>query len=168
MADDLLNIITGLTEQERNKVFSWVATLTDTQRLEIFQQAVKISYQLKDRSTDLSGREQKYCAFILSARNAGWDSLKGKGFRVADQKQYDDFSNLRAASVAELIHRGRKPLLRKKVLAYWGEVAEEHGKGAGFRAIAVYLYDKRKIKVSASYLAQLWKEVNTKHVNNTI
>jgi len=154
-----LNLITGLTESERKKLFSWVASLPEDRIIEIFQEGVKRSFQLKGERPDLSGRITKYCAFVMAARKGGWDTIKGKGYRVADQEQYNDFSHLRRAAAATLVTRGRKPVLRRKTLAYWGEVKELKADGMGFRVIAGYLQSKRKLKVSATYLSKLWKEV---------
>jgi hypothetical protein len=154
-----LNLVTGLTEHERKKLLSWVASLPEEKIIEIFQDSVKKSFQLKEERSDLPGRTNKYCAFIMAARKAGWDTIKGKGYRVAEQEQYDDFSHLRKASAAGLIQKGRKPVLRRKILAYWGEVKELKADGMGFRSIADYLNSKRKLKVSATYLSKLWKEV---------
>jgi hypothetical protein len=159
--EDQLNQITGLTEKERKRLLSWVASLPEERIIEIFQDGVKKSYQLKEERPDLPGRINKYCAFIVAARKAGWDTLKGKGYRVADQEQYNDFSHLRKAKAAELIQRGRTPVLRKKILAYWGEVKELKAEGMGFRQIADYLAKTRKVKTSASYLVKLWKEIET-------
>lgn len=157
--DDLLNQITGLTEQERKKVLAWVASLPEEQIMGIFQDGVKRTFQIKEERPDLPGRIGKYCAFIVSARKAGWDTLKGKGYRVAEKEQYDDFSHLRKAKAAELMRHGRTPVLRRKILAYWGEVKELKAEGMGFRPIADYLARTRKIKTSASYLVKLWKEI---------
>ncbi|HPX60415.1 MAG TPA: hypothetical protein PLN25_01420 [Deltaproteobacteria bacterium] len=154
-----LNLITGLTESERKRLFSWVASLPEEMIIEIFQEGVKKSFQLKEERPDLHGRINKYCAFVMAARKAGWDTVKGKGYRVAEKEQYDDFSHLRKASAAGLIQRGRIPVLRQKILAYWGEVKELKADGMGFRPIADYLNRKRKLKVSATYLSKLWKEV---------
>lgn len=154
-----LNLITGLTESERKSLFSWVASLPEEMIIEIFQEGVKKSFQLKGERPDLPGRINKYCAFVMAARKAGWDTVKGKGYRVADQEQYDDFTHLRKASAAGLMQRGRTPVLRRKILAYWGEVKELKADGMGFRPIADYLNRKRKLKVSATYLSKLWKEV---------
>lgn len=156
-----LNIITGLTEHERIKLFSWVASLPEEKIIEIFQEGVKKSFQLKGERPDLSGRITKYCAFVMAARKGGWDTLKGKGYRVADKEQYDDFSHLRKAKAAELIQKGRTPVVRKKILAYWGEVKELKAEGMGFRPIADYLTKTRKVKTSASYLLKLWKEIES-------
>ncbi|MFA6690359.1 MAG: hypothetical protein WCR98_00035 [Saccharofermentanales bacterium] len=154
-----LNLITGLTESERKKLFSWVASLPEDKIIEIFQEGVKRSFQLKGERPDLPGRISKYCAFVMAARKGGWDTIKGKGYRVADQEQYDDFTHLRRAAAATLVTRGRKPVLRRKILAYWGEVKGLKADGMGFRIIAGYLQSKRKLKVSATYLSKLWKEV---------
>ncbi|QVW35169.1 hypothetical protein KIP69_16540 [Geobacter sulfurreducens] len=154
-----LNLITGLTEHERKKLFSWVASLAEDKIIEIFQEGVKRSFQLKGERPDLPGRITKYCAFVMAARKGGWDTIKGKGYRVADQEQYDDFTHLRRAAAAALVTRGRKPVLRRKILAYWGEIRGLKADGMGFRVIAGYLQSKRKLKVSATYLSKLWKEV---------
>ena len=159
--EDQLNLITGLTENERKKLLAWVASLPEERIIEVFQNGVKKAYQVKEEHPDLPGRVGKYCAFIAAARMAGWDTLKGKGYRVAEKEQYDDFSHLRKAKAASLIQRGRTPLLRKKILAYWGEVKELKTDGMGFRPIAEYLFRTRKLKTSASYLSKLWKEVET-------
>lgn len=159
--EDQLNQITALTEKERKRLLSWVASLPEERVIEIFQDGVKKSFQLKEERPDLPGRTNKYCAFIVAARKAGWDTLKGKGYRVAQQQQYDDFSHLRKAKAAELTQRGRTPVLRKKILAYWGEVKELKAEGMGFRQITDYLAKTRKVKTSASYLVKIWKEIET-------
>ena len=168
MTDDLLNIITGLTESERKSIFRWLATLTDQQRMDIVQKGVKISFELKDRQTGLSGKDQKYAALIMAARKAGWDTTKGKGYRIATEPQYEDFSHLREAKVAGHIRKGRKPKVRKQVFAYWGVVEELHANGHGFRAISAYLKNEKKLKVSSSYLCLLWEEVNSTNGNDTV
>lgn len=154
-----LNLITGLTEHERKKLFSWVASLPESEILEIFQDGVKRSFQLKGERPDIPGRIAKYCAFVMAARKGGWDTTKGKGYRVAGKEQYDDFSHLRKSNAANLINKGRTPVLRRKILSYWGEVKELKADGMGFRPIADYLSNKRKLKVSVTYLAKLWGEV---------
>ena len=157
--DDLLNQITGLTDRERKNILSWVASLPEEKIIEIFQSGVKRAYQIKEERPDIPGKIGKYSAFIVAARMAGWDTLKGKGFRIAEKEQYDDFSHLRKAKVASLIQRGRTPVIRRKILAHWGEVKELKSDGKGFRPIADYLTRTRKVKTSASYLQKLWHEV---------
>jgi hypothetical protein len=159
--EDILNLITGLTGKERKNLLSWMASLPEEKVVEIFQDGVKKSYQLKQERPDIPGKINKYSAFIMAARKSGWDTLQGKGYRVAQEKQYEDFSHLRKASVAALIKKGRTPILRRKILAYWGEVKELKNEGNGFRAIAYHLKSKHKLKTSATYLSRLWKETET-------
>lgn len=156
---DAIQLITGLSPRERKRVLVWVAALTEEQVVEIFHGAVKLAYQIRSERSDMPGKIIKYCAFILAARKAGWDTVRGKGYRVAEERQFDDFSHIRQAKAAALMQRGRTPVLRRKILAYWGEVKELKGEGMGFRPIADYLSKTRKLKTSASYLAQLWKDV---------
>lgn len=158
--NDSITLITGLSENQRKRVLSWVTSLTETQVIEVFKDAVKIAYQLKHVHHDLPGKVGKYCSYILAARSAGWDTLNGKGFRVAAEKQFEDFSDLRKNKVAALLKRGRSPILKRRVLAFWGEVVELKAEGIGFRAISDYLLKTRKIKVSAAYLTKLWKETS--------
>ena len=57
--NDQMNLITGLADRERKKVFSWVASLPEEKIIEIFQEGVKKTYQLKDERPDLPGRITK-------------------------------------------------------------------------------------------------------------
>lgn len=157
--DEQIDLITGITRPERKKLLLWIASLSEEMIIEIFQGAVKKSFQLKEHNPNLPGRTNKYCALILAARHAGWDTISGRGYRVAETKQFDDFSHLRKAKVASLIKKGRTPVIRKKVLAHWGEIKELKAEGMGFRPIADYLDRTRKVKTSATYLARLWTEV---------
>jgi hypothetical protein len=77
--EDTLNLLTGLTVGERKRLFSWLATLPEEKRIEIFQDGVKKSFQLRDERPDLTGRINKYSAFVLAARRSGWDTFAGKG-----------------------------------------------------------------------------------------
>lgn len=156
-----VNQITGLTNRERKKVLSWVASLPESKVIDIFQDSVKGSFQLKSDRPTLPGKVTKYCAFILASRKIGWDTVRGKGYRVADDEQYQDFKDLREAKTAEFLRRGRTPVLKRKVLAHWGEVKEIKSQGGGFRAISRYLAKERKIEVSAAYLQKLWVEVES-------
>jgi hypothetical protein len=159
--EDILDLITGLTTKERKKLLSWVASLPEGKTIEIFHTGVKKSFQLKQERPDIPGKINKYSAFIMAARKSGWDTIRGKGFRVAEEKQYEDFSHLRKAKAATLIKKGRTPVLRRKIIAYWGEIKELKGEGMGFRPLADYLKSKHKLKTSATYLAKLWKEIET-------
>ncbi len=157
--DDLLNPITGLTCQERKKVMAWVASLPEQQIVKIFQEEIQKYFKLKNDYPTLPEKTRIYCAFILASRKLGWDTKSGKGYRIAGDEQFDDFSNLRDSKVAASTQRGRTPVIRRKVLAYWGEVKELKSKGHGFRPIAAYLKKDHKISICPTYLQKLWNEV---------
>lgn len=156
---DQIEFLTGLIEKERKRVLSWAISLPEEKLINVFQDAVRKAYQIKNEHPEIPGRVVKFCAFILAARDAGWDSLQGKGYRVADKKQFSDFTEIRKAKAAAVIRQGRTPVLRKKILAYWGEIRELKQSGIGFRPISAYLQKNRKIKASPSYLSKLWAEV---------
>jgi hypothetical protein len=157
--EDILNLVTGLTESERKRVFSWIASLPEEKRINIFQDGVKKSFQLHKERPDLPGRINKYCALVLTARRSGWDTLAGKGFRVAKQEQYTDFTHLREAKVAQFLQKGRTPTIKRKVMALWGIIKELKENEVAFRPISEYLLKNHKLRVSASYLSTLWKEM---------
>lgn len=160
-SNEQIYLLTGITRPERKKVFSWLASLPEDSLIDIIQNGVKKTYQIKDHNPNFPGKIIKYSALILAARQAGWDTQTGKGYRVADKKQYDDFSGLRKAKAAAIIQKGRIPVLRRKILAYWGEIKQLRAEGMGFRPISEYLYKSRKIKTSATYLSRLWREVES-------
>jgi hypothetical protein len=159
MMHDEIELLTGLIEKERKRLLKWVVSLPEEKLISVFQESVKISYQLKNEHPEKLGRMVKFCAFVLAARRAGGDTMQGKGFKVAGEKQFVDFTEIRKAKVAAIIRKGRSPILRKKILAYWGEVAQLKKEGIGFRPISDYLAKNRKVRASPSYLAKLWKEV---------
>ena len=153
------NILTGMTDKERKSCFVWVASIPEDIAMRIFQSSVKIFFALKDEHKDLGGSLLKYCAFFLACKKNGWDTVKKKGYRIAEEEQFNDFSNLRRSKAADYIQRGRSPVIRKKVLAYWGEIKELKTKGNGFRTIAKYMSTTRNITISATYIRDLWNEV---------
>jgi len=161
--NDDLELVTGLIERERKKVLTWITSLPETNVIDIIQDSVKKAYQIKNERPEMPGKLVKYCAIIVAARNAGWDTVQGKGYRVAEEKQFDDFVHLRKTAMAKIIRTGRPSILRKKVMAHWGEVKGFKKEGIGFRPIAEYLMKKRRVKVSVTYLSMLWKEVEENH-----
>ena len=128
--------------------------------ISIHQKAEKKYYQLKDGNPEVTGRLLRYAALILAAREAGWNTSVGKGYRVADQKQYEDWENIRKIRAVNLARDNIGPK-KRAVIAYWGEIKELKEDALGFRRIAKYLGKYRKLKVSPSYLQQLWTEIET-------
>jgi hypothetical protein len=158
---DVLDLITGLTEKQQRNIFTWMGSLEVTMIIDIIQEAVRKTYQLKNERPTLPGREAKYCGIILAARQMGWDTVKGKNYRVAGDKQYEDYDRILQDTVTKMIRNGRPPVLRRKVIAYWGEIKVFRAQGVGFGPISEYLLKKHKLKVSKSYLTKLWEEEET-------
>ncbi|MBW2185174.1 MAG: hypothetical protein JRG71_01860 [Deltaproteobacteria bacterium] len=163
VSEYIIRSITGLKASERKNVFSWISSIPEQEAIDIFQSSVKASFSLQKARPDMPGKVVKYCSFITAARKKGWNTFRGKGFRVASQPQFTDFTHMRKAKVADLLQSGRRPVLRKKVLAYWGEITELRRENHSFRAISSYLAKTRKVKISVTYLARLWGEVEGRH-----
>lgn len=158
---DLIFKLTGyLSPSERSKIRHWIAAMPEDAYISIHQKAEKKYYQLKDGNPEVAGRLLRYAALILAAREAGWNTSRGKGYRVAGQKQYEDWKDIRKIRAANLAKDNVGPK-KRAVIAYWGEIKELKEDALGFRRIARYLGKYRKLKVSPSYLQQLWAEIET-------
>lgn len=156
---DLIQLLTGgMNANQRASIRHWLASLPEDEYLTIHQKALKRFYQLKQGHENVPGRILYYCGIVLSAREHGWDTLKGKGYRVAGSTQYDDWSRMRIIKIDNL-RRNRLSPTKNKVLAYWGEVIELKKGGMGFRMIANYLKKYRRVAVSPAYIHVLWKKI---------
>ena len=100
---------------------------------------------------------------ILAAREYGWDTLKGKGYRVAEDDQFKDWEKIRKMRVQEL-RSNNNSLTKRKVLGYWGEIKSlKNEMWPDSRIIARYLQQHRKISVSPSYIHKIWNEMEVNH-----
>lgn len=157
--EDTFQLLTGgLTPKERANVRHWIASLPEEDYINVHHAAAKKYYQLRDGHPAISGKILHYCGHILAAREYGWDTLKGKGYRVAGDAQFEDLKDIRKMKFRNL-KNNENAIIRRKVLGYWGEVKEAKQNGIGFRKIAKYLKQSRKIDVSPSYIHKIWKEV---------
>jgi hypothetical protein len=157
--DDIFQMLTGgLTPQERENIRHWIASLSETDFVEVYHAAAKKYYQLKEGHPDVPGKILHYCGLVLAAREYGWDTLHGKGYRVAGDDQFEDWQKIRKIRVQEL-RSNHNPRIKRKVMGHWGEIKELRNDGAGFRMISRYLQQYKKISVSPSYLHKIWKEM---------
>lgn len=62
-----IELLTGLGERERKRVFTWAASMPEEHLIKIFQEGVRKAYQIKDEHPEIPGRVTKFCAFILAA-----------------------------------------------------------------------------------------------------
>lgn len=157
--DDLIQMLTGgLTPKERENVQHWIASLPEPDYIEVHHTAAKKYYQLKDGHPDISGKILHYCGLILSAREYGWDTIRGKGYRVAGDSQYSDWQNIRQMRIRNL-KTDQNARIKRQLLGHWGEIKEFKQDGVGFRKIAQYLKRYKKLNVSSSYVHKIWREV---------
>jgi hypothetical protein len=157
--DDLIQMLTGgLTPKERENVLRWIASLLELDYIEVYYTAAKKYYQLKDGHPDIAGKILHYCGLILSAREYGWDTLRGKGYRVAGDNQLEDWQKIRKMRIQNL-RSNHNARIRRQILGHWGEIIELKNDGVGFRKISQYLKQYKKLNVSSSYVHKIWKEM---------
>ena len=158
MNEVIEGITGGLTIKERGQVLRWLSSLPEDEFITIFQKSFNKYHSLKSAYDHLPRKILQYCGLIVAGREHGCDTIKGKGYRVAGQDQYDDWSRTRELRIANLA-KDRSSPKKRQVLSLWGEVVELKQRNIGFRRIAHYLRKYRKINVSASYLHLMWKSV---------
>jgi hypothetical protein len=89
-----LNLVTGLTEHERKKLFSWVASLPEDKIIEIFQDGVKRSFQLKGKANALIFPAGSPNTALLS-----WQSARGAGTPLMEKVTGWQISNSTTTSL---------------------------------------------------------------------
>ena len=162
--DDIIQVLTGgLTSKERENLRHWIASLPETDFIEIYRAAPKKYYQLKAGHPNVPGGILHYCGLILASREYGWDTLWGKGYRTAGEDQFDDWQKVRKMRIQNL-RSDSNAKIRRVILGHWGEIQEVNKDGGGFRKIAQYLRKYKKLSVSSSYLHKIWKEMEEAHV----
>lgn len=158
--DDDVAIWTALTPAERLKGMRWFAVRSPKEQAHILalsQEKIvpRLQRNYPDRYIDAY---MHLAALLLAIRESGFDLTRKRGYRVAGNKQFEQFDLLRASTM-EFIKEKRKAPLRKQVLAYWGDVRTFKREGTGFLLISRYLQQKHKVKVTPQYLAKIWKEI---------
>ncbi len=158
MKDIVERITGGLTTKDRAKILRWISSLPEDEFIAILQDSFNKYHSLKTAYSHVPRRYLQYCGLILAGREQGWDTINGKGYRVAGADQFDDWSHIREMRIANL-SRDRSSPTKRKVLSHWGEVVELKNGNIGFRRIAKYLRKYKKINVSASYLHLMWNDI---------
>lgn len=157
--DEQIAMVTGLSNHERKQAIRWFADRADATKLSIFSSLVRINYQIQHDYPALSGPTRRYCALVISIRQAGWNLKQRKESRARERQQVDLTLSLRDEVIEKIRpRRGRPPSIRHEVDAFWGEVIELVYEGNSFTTISKYLLKKRKVKVSSSHLAALYKQ----------
>lgn len=157
--EDKIALWTSLGHKERVRSIGWFASRPMPEQVRIIADSESLLPRLRQMYQHAADDEHvRYAAFILAIRGAGFDLTRKRGYRVHGHKNFAQFEALRQGTLASL-KRGKKAPLRQEVLALWGEVSSLRMQGNGFRLISRYLLRAHKLKVSASYLVKLWKEL---------
>lgn len=155
---DILLKITGLFPNQRKNNIRWLASLPEKNIAEILLKSIDKYNTLKKTYKDYPQHLRLLSAIILSTREQGWDTITGKGYRIAGKEQYHDWSNMRQNKIINLA-RDRPSPKKRQLLAHWGEVVELRKGQIGFRRISRYLKIYKKINVSPSYIHMLWGQI---------
>lgn len=157
--EDKIALWTSLGHKERARAVRWFASRPMPEQAQIIADSEMLLLKLRQIHSEKADVEHlRYAALVLAIRGAGFDLIRKRGYRVHGHKNFEKFEELRQGTVASL-RREKKAPLRQEVLSLWGEVRGLRMQGNGFRLISRYLLRAHMLKVSASYLVKLWKEV---------
>lgn len=158
---DKTTLATGLTPSEMAKGVRWLASRP------LEEQAIVLQYSFETHLPRLLAEApanhshgSHYVALILAIREAGFDLIRKRGYRIASKKEFEKYDALRQGTMQSLRAKRQAPL-RMKTLSLWGEVRRLKQEGNGFLLISRYLSRAHAMKVSPSYLAKLWSEVES-------
>lgn len=158
----------GLSSKaERDRAIRWFAKLAEPDRARIVQVAFSMFLQPQVPGMPEPVSEGgAYGALLMVIRAGGYDTIRRRGYRVACPKQFEDFSAVRLSRAANLKAERPSPV-RRQVERLWAEVVELRAAGIGFRAIARYLRQQRRLQhISEAYLRKLWAEHGGSHQRN--
>lgn len=158
--DDKLTLWTELTPTERKRGARWFSSRPQEEQAAILLDCLtRVLPRLQPDDTDKNQSAlMSYTAFMLAIRDAGYDLIRKRGFRIAGHKEFVKFDALRQGTINSLRNK-KKALLRKELLAHWGDIRTLKKKATGFLLISRYMQRAHRIKVSPAYIARLWKEI---------
>lgn len=167
-----IRTLSGLSSRaERDRALRWLARLAEPDRARIVMAAFEtlLGSHLGTHAPGMlepASEVGAYCALLMAIRAGGFDTIRRRGYRVAGQKQYEDFSAVRLSRAANL--KAERPCpVRRQVERLWAEIVELRANGHGFRVIARYLQQQRRMPhVSEAYLRKLWREHGGSHQRN--
>ena len=164
VTDDKITLWTELTPTERNKGARWFASRPQEQQAAVLLDCLtRVLPRLQLESQDKSEQALlSYTAFIVSVREAGFDLIRKRGYRVAGHREFAKFDSLRQGTLNSLRNKKKAPL-RKELLAHWGDIRTLKEGKTGFLLISRYMQRAHRIKVSPAYIAKLWKEIEGSH-----
>ena len=160
VVEDKIALWTSLTPQEMARGVRWFASRPAAEQVSIMMDGEqKILPRLQKANPEIAPDSTlRYAAFVIAIRQAGFDLIRKRGYRVHGHKDFEKFEALRQGTLQSLKNRKRAPL-RQVLLAHWGDVRTLKRGGTGFLLISRYLVRAHSIKASPSYIARLWREI---------
>ncbi len=158
--DATARILSGLSSRtERERALRWLARLAEVDRIRIVHAAATLPLlPLPLGMPEPAPEVRSYCALLLAVRQGGYDTIRRRGYRVAGPEQLEEFTAVRLSRAKNLKPERQAPL-RAAIEKLWAEVVELKAEGLGFRIIARYLHEQRRLpQVSEAYLRKLWAE----------
>lgn len=138
-------------------------------RLEIFEQQKGIFHRLRETyKAEANVSDISYCSLILAIGliRAKEKALLTKSFGEMTLDEIRDISTFQVKKFAEKVEKHAHK--RETLIGYWSLVRQlrnEHN--LSFIKISLFLLKKRKFKISASYIYECWKELETLQSNTT-
>jgi hypothetical protein len=158
--EDKITLWTSITPLERTRAVRWFASRPTPEQTSIIsegEQTVLPNLQ-KANPEYVEDSALRYAAFLLAIRHGGYDLARKRGGRAMRDSAFEKLEAMRKGVMENLRSRKKSPL-RFCLLSYWGEIKSLKQDGSGFLLISRYLARMHNIKVSPSYLAKLWLEV---------
>jgi hypothetical protein len=158
---DTLDELTGISEKDRKKALRWWLARSEPETVRIYNCVIKKCYQLEDscrkRGQDIDKQLLRYAALVSVVRDAGWDAVAGKGYRIAKTKHLEDLERLRKSQIVPK-KRGRPAKLLAKVLGCRAVIKTCRENGLSYAALAEHLKKHNRLDISPEHLRNIMIE----------
>lgn len=162
--ESLIARIIKVNKVDQTKHINYFSRCPLGTRLEIFEQHKGIFYQLREiYKEETSVTDISYCSLILAIglTRAKEKALLTKSFEGMSLDEIRDISALQVKKFSEKIEK--RAYKREKLVGYWSLVRDlKINHGLSFEKISLFLFKKRKFKISASYIYECWSQIETK------
>ena len=158
--EDKITLWTSITPLERARPVRWFASRPASEQVSMISEGERrvLPNLQKANPEYASDGVLCYSAFLLAIRGGGYDLVRKRGGRAMRGNEFEKLEAMRKGVMENLRSRKKSPL-RHLLLSYWGEIKSLKQDGAGFLMISRYLARMHNVKVSPSYLAKIWPEV---------
>ena len=158
--EEQITLWTSVTPWERSRAIRWFASRPMPEQVCIISDGERVILpNLQKANPEHTGDiVLRYAAFVLAIRRNGYDLARKSGSRAAKGNDFARLEDMRKGVLENLRSRKKSPL-KHILLSHWGEIKSLRQKGTGFLLLSRYFSRAHNIKVSSSYLARLWQDV---------